>query len=220
MPVLIWHWFTCGDKASAAAIWLDCRKNLVQNVSMKIGYARMSTEEQNLDLQIEALTAARCDRTITGQAQGGAKAANTRTSFSRAMEFPEEGDLLMTWKQDRAGRFISDLIHLLKLFEGRGIEFRSLADGVDTTTADGKLFFHIMGALAGFESGLIQERAKAGLTAAKKHGKRLDRPPTLTPAQIQHVKTAVSAKRETVSNVAEIPDVNCSTIQRAIGAPR
>ena len=183
---------------------------------MKIGYARVSTEEQNLDLQIEALTEARCDRIITDQAQSGATAAESRAGFAEAMELLGEGDLLVVWKLDRVGRSIADLIHLLKLFGDRGIEFRSLTDGIDTTTAGGRLVFHIMGALAEFERDLIPERTKAGLRAAKKRGKRLGRPPALTDAQIAHAKTAIEAKRETVSGMAEILGVNRSTLQRAI----
>lgn len=135
---------------------LDRRKNLVQKESMKIGYARVSTEDQNLDLQIEALTEAGCDRIITDQAQSGAKAAETRAGFSEALELLGPADLLVVWKLDRVGRSIADLIHLLKLFGDRGIEFRSLTDGIDTTTAGGRLVFHIMGALAEFERDLIQ----------------------------------------------------------------
>jgi DNA invertase Pin-like site-specific DNA recombinase len=195
---------------------LDCRKNLVQKVSMKIGYARVSTEEQNLDLQIEALTEAGCDRIITDQAQSGAKAAESRAGFSEAMELLGEGDLLVVWKLDRVGRSIADLIHLLKLFGDRGIEFRSLTDGIDTTTAGGRLVFHIMGALAEFERDLIQERTKAGLRAARRRGKRLGRPPALSTAQIKHAKTVIETKRETVSGMAEILGVNRSTLQRAM----
>uniref|UniRef100_UPI000806EBB4 recombinase family protein n=1 Tax=Tritonibacter mobilis TaxID=379347 RepID=UPI000806EBB4 len=158
---------------------------------MKIGYARVSSVEQNLDLQIEALTEAGCDRIITDQAQSGATAAESRAGFSKAMELLSEGDLLVVWKLDRVGRSIADLIHLLKLFGDRGIEFRSLTDGIDTTTAGGRLVFHIMGALAEFERDLIQERTKAGLRAAKKRGKRLGRPPALTDAQITHARTAI-----------------------------
>lgn len=187
---------------------------------MKIGYARVSTEEQNLDLQVEALTAAGCDRIITDRAKSGATAAQNRTGFSEAMDLLGKGDLLVVWKLDRVGRSIADLIHLLKLFGDRGIEFRSLTDGIDTTTAGGRLVFHIMGALAEFERDLIQERTKTGLAAAKKRGKRLGRPPALTPAQIQHAKAAISAKQETVSGMAEILEVNRSTIQRAIGETR
>ena len=184
---------------------------------MKIGYARVSSVEQNLDLQIEALTEAGCDRIITDQAQSGATAAESRAGFSKAMELLSEGDLLVVWKLDRLGRSIADLIHLLKLFGDRGIEFRSLTDGIDTTTAGGRLVFHIMGALAEFERDLIQERTKAGLRAAKKRGKRLGRPPALTDAQITHARTAIEAKRETVSGMAEILGVNRSTLQRAMG---
>ena len=195
---------------------VDCRKNLMHKAVMKIGYARVSTDEQNLDLQIEALTEAGCDRIITDQAQSGAKAAETRAGFSEALELLGPADLLVVWKLDRVGRSIADLIHLLKLFGDRGIEFRSLTDGIDTTTAGGRLVFHIMGALAEFERDLIQERTKAGLRAAKKRGKRLGRPPALSTAQITHAKTVIETKRETVSGMAEILGVNRSTLQRAM----
>ncbi len=195
---------------------VDCRKNLVQKESMKVGYARVSTEEQNLDLQIEALTDAGCNRIITDKAQSGARAAEGRPGFSEAMDLLDSGDLLVVWKLDRVGRSIADLIHLLKIFGDRGIEFRSLTDGIDTTTAGGRLVFHIMGALAEFERDLIQERTKAGLRAAKKRGKRLGRPPVLSSAQIAHAKTVIETKRETVSGMAEILGVNRSTLQRAM----
>lgn len=182
----------------------------------KIGYARVSSAEQNLDLQIEALTEAGCDPIITDQAQSGATAAESRAGFSEAMELLGERDLLVVWKLDRVGRSIADLIHLLKLFGDRGIEFRSLTDGIDTTTAGGRLVFHIMGALAEFERDLIQERTKAGLRAAKRRGKRLGRPPALTATQIAHAKLAIDTKCETVSGMAEILGVNRSTLQRAI----
>lgn len=188
----------------------------MQKDRMKIGYARVSTEDQNLDLQIEALNEAGCDRVITDQAQSGATAAESRAGFCEVMELLEAGDILVVWKLDRVGRSIADLIHLLKLFGNRGIEFRSLTDGIDTTTAGGRLVFHIMGALAEFERDLIQERTKAGLRAAKKRGKRLGRPPVLTDAQITHARTAIEARRETVSGMAEILGVNRSTLQRAM----
>lgn len=195
---------------------LDWRKNLVQKDCMKVGYARVSTEEQNLDLQIEGLMEAGCDRIITDQAQSGVTTAESRAGFAEAMELLDAGDVLVVWKLDRVGRSIADLIHLLKLFGDRGIEFRSLTDGIDTTTAGGRLVFHMMGALAQFERELIQERTKAGLRAAKKRGKCLGRPPALTNVQIVHAKTAIETKRETVSGMAEILGVNRSTLQRAL----
>ncbi|WP_238987568.1 recombinase family protein [Roseovarius dicentrarchi] len=168
-------------RKSLISLALDRRKNLVQKDCMKIGYARVSTEEQNLDLQIEALTDAGCDRIVTDKGQSGARAAEGRPGFSEAMALLAPGDQIIVWKLDRVGRSIADLIHLLKTFDERGVEFRSLTDGIDTTTAGGRLVFHIMGALAEFERSLIQERTKAGLRAAKKRGKRLGRPPALTP---------------------------------------
>ena len=201
----------------------DCAglpQKTVQKESMKIGYARVSTEEQNLDLQIEALTEAGCDRIITDQAQSCAKAAETREGYSEAMGLLCNSDLLVVWKLDRVGRSIADLIHLLKLFGDRVIEFRSLTGGIDTATAVGRLVFHIMGALAEFERDLIQKRTKAGLASAKKRGERLGRPPALKHAQFQDAKAAISARQETVSGMAEILGGSHSTIQRTIGATR
>lgn len=199
------------------SLTLDCCKNLVQKDLMKIGYASISTEERNLDLQIEALTDAGCDRIVTDKGQNCERAAEARSGFSEAMALLGSGDQVVVWKLDRVGRSIADLIRLLKTFEERGFEFRSLTDGIDTTTAGGSLVFQMMGALAELERNLIQERTRAGLKAAKKRGKRLGRPPALTPAQIAHARVAISAKRETVTGMAEILGVNRSTIQRALG---
>ena len=185
---------------------------------MKIGYTRVSTEEQSLDLQIEALTDAGCDRIITDRGQGGIRAAEGRPGFTEAMDLLGPSDQMIVWKLDRVGRSISELIHFLKTFKERGIEFCSLTDRIDTTTAGGRAVLHIMGAIAELERDLIQERTKAGLRTAKNCGKRLGRPPALIPAQIAHAKAAIAAKRETVSGMAEILGVNRSTLQRAIGA--
>ncbi|MGU9957299.1 MAG: recombinase family protein [Arenicellales bacterium WSBS_2016_MAG_OTU3] len=191
---------------------LDRRKNLVQKESMKTSYARVSIEEQNLDLLIEAWG----DRIITDKTQSCAKAAETRAGFSEAMELLGLGDLLAVWNLDRVRLSSADLIHLLKLFGDREIEFRSLTDETDTTTVGGQLVFHTMEMLAEFERDLIQERTIAGLRAAKKRGKRLGRSPALSLALIVHAKTAIETKRETVSGIAEILGVNRSTPQRAM----
>lgn len=185
---------------------------------MKIGYARALSEEQNVDPQIEALAVAGCDRIVTERGQSGPHASKARTGFFEAMDLLGPGDQLIVWRLDRLGGSIADLIHLLKTFKERGIEFRSLSDGIDTTSAGGSSVFQVVGALAEFERNLVRERTKAGLRAAKKRGKRLGRPPALTPTQIEHVKAAISTKRETVTGMAEILGVNRSTIQRALGA--
>ena len=185
---------------------------------MKIGYARALSEEQNLDPQIEALTAAGCDRIVTERGQIGQPTSKTRTEFFEAMDLLGPGDQLIVWRLDRLGASITDLVNLLETFEERGIEFLSLSDGIDTTSAGGSSVFRIVGALAEFERNLIRERTRASLGAAKKSGKRLGRPPALTPTQIEHVKAAISTKRATVTGMAEILGVNRSTIQRALGA--
>lgn len=190
----------------------------MQKDYMKIGYARVSTEEQNLDLQIEALTDAGCQQIVTDIGQCGARADEARPGLSEAMALLGPGDQIIVWKLDRVGRSIAHLIHLLKTLEEREVEFRSLTESIDTTTAGGRLVFQIMGALAEFERSLTKERTKAGLQAAKKRGKRLGRPPALTPAQVAHARAAILAKRETVTGMAEILGVNRSTVQRVLGA--
>lgn len=123
----------------------------------------------------------------------------------------------MAWKLDRVRHSFADLIHLMNLFGERGIEFRSLTDRIDTTTADGRLVFHIMGSLAEFESDLIQEPTLAGrLRAAKRRDKRLRRPSAISSTHIYHAKTAIETKRDTVSGMAEMLGVNRSTLQRAV----
>src|SRR5438067_461399 len=140
---------------------------------MKIGYVRVSKQEQNEELQIDALKAAGCDKwfvdTITGS-----KAE--RKGLSEALAYLRPGDTFVVWKLDRAGRSLPHLIELLKDLQGRGIEFLSLTEQLDTTTPGGKLIFHLMGALAEFERDLIRERTNAGLAAAKARGRVGGRP--------------------------------------------
>ena len=181
---------------------LDSRENFVQKDRMKIGYARVSTEEQNLDLRTEVLAEAGCDRIVTDQTQSGATAAHSRAGFSETMGLLAEDDLMVVWKLDRIGRSIADLIHL------------SQPDGRDRHDNCGRPVFHIMGALAEFKRDLIQERTKAGLRATKKHrkrpGKLLPSPPPGLPMQKQ------PSKRETVSGRSGILGVNRSTLQHAM----
>ena len=150
------------DRAHRSRIALDCYKNLVQKTSMKVGYARVSPEEQKLDLLIKNLTVAVCDRLNTVQAQSRATATESRSRFSEAMELLCAGDLLVVWKLDGVKRSIADLINLLKLFGDQGVDLRSSIDEIATTAAGGR-GFHIMGA-----KGLIQERFTAVLASAKK----------------------------------------------------
>jgi DNA invertase Pin-like site-specific DNA recombinase len=140
---------------------------------MKIGYARVSTDEQNTALQHDALTAAGCDRIFTEQASGSL--AN-RPALAEALRLLNGGDTLVVWRLDRLGRSLSHLITLTLNLEARGVSFQSLSEAIDTRTACGRLMFHIMGALAEFERSLISERTKAGLAAARARGAVLGRP--------------------------------------------
>jgi DNA invertase Pin-like site-specific DNA recombinase len=135
---------------------------------MRIGYARVSTHDQNLNLQRDALKAAGCDKIIEDKASGG-KA--DRSGLQRACELLRKGDVLVVWRLDRLGRTLKHLIEFMAKLEEEGIGFQSLTEAIDTTTPGGKLVFHIFGALAEFERNLIRERTMAGLEAARKRGR-------------------------------------------------
>src|ERR671918_2664136 len=145
---------------------------------MLIGYARVSTHEQTLVLQQDALQKAGCNKLFTDTASG---AKTERIGLEQALTYVRKGDALVVWRLDRLGRSLPHLITTMTDLEERGIGFKSLTEHIDTTTSGGKLIFHIFGALAEFERNLIRERTTAGLTAARARGKRGGRPKTLTP---------------------------------------
>lgn len=138
-----------------------------------IGYARVSTTEQNLDLQVDALNAAGCKK-VYKDMMSGAKA--DRPGLEDALDYLREGDTLVVWRLDRLGRSLQHLIETVNKLESRNIGFKSLTEQIDTTTPSGKLIFHIFGALAEFERNLIRERTTAGLKAAKARGRLGGRP--------------------------------------------
>lgn len=138
-----------------------------------IGYARVSTVDQNPQLQLDALAAAGCERIFTEQASG-AKA--DRPQLDAVLEYIRPGDVLVVWRLDRLGRSLQHLIATVTELGGRGVGFRSLTEAIDTTTAAGRLLFHVMGALAEFERELIRERTLAGLAAAAAAGRTGGRP--------------------------------------------
>src|SRR5262252_2635760 len=143
---------------------------------MLIGYARVSTVEQNLALQRDALTEAGCQRIFTEQMSG---VVTDRPALHDALEFARSGDTLIVWKLDRLARSMKQLIETVETLRVRGIGFRSLTEALDTTTAQGRLVFHMFGALAEFERSLIRERTQAGLAAARRLGRTGGRPPKL-----------------------------------------
>ena len=181
---------------------------------MKIGYARVSTDEQNLDLQLDALTAAGCEQVFTDDGVSGT--VQSRHGLNQALGALSDGDSLVIWKLDRLGRSLSFLISLAERFERSGIGFCSLSDNIDTTTASGKFFFHMMGAMAEFERSLISERTKAGMKSARSRGKHLGRRQTLTSAQVAHARELVETEQQTISGAAELMGVSRWTVHRAL----
>lgn len=179
---------------------------------MKIGYARVSTDEQTLDLQFDALRACGCEYIFHDRGISGI--ATERSGLSEALATVGEGDVLVVWKLDRLGRSLGFLIELIKELRDRGAGFQSLTDGIDTTTAYGTLFFHIIGALAEFERALIVERTKAGMEAARRRGKRIGRPRKLTSDQVRQAMGLVEAS--TLEEVAKTFGVERSTLSKAI----
>src|SRR3990170_1172901 len=144
---------------------------------MLIGYARVSTHEQTLNLQQDALTKAGCTKIFTDTASG---AKVERKGLEEALNYVRKGDTLVVWRLDRLSRSLPHLIATMTDLLERGIGFKSLTENIDTTTSGGKLIFHIFGALAEFERNLIRERTQAGLVAARARGKKGGRPKVLT----------------------------------------
>jgi len=147
----------------------------------KVGYARVSTEEQKVDLQLNALKQAGCEQIFMDEGVSGAKA--DRAGLKKALVSLQPGDTLVVWRLDRLGRSLINLVSLMSELGNRGIEFYSLMENIDTSSAGGRLVFHLMAALAEFERSLISERTKAGMEAAKLKGIHVGRPRRIKPAQ-------------------------------------
>ncbi len=170
---------------------------------MKIGYARVSTKDQSLDLQEDALRKAGC-KTIYGEYISGAKA--DRPKLNELMGQLRQGDVVMVWKLDRLGRSLRDLVSLMSTFQDMGVGFKSLQDNIDTTTPMGKLNFHLFAALAEFERDIISERTKAGLAAARARGRKGGRPKGLSQKAKDKARLAESLYKERERSIAEICD--------------
>lgn len=179
----------------------------------QIGYARVSTQDQSPNLQIDALKAAGCDPVLIDQGLSGAKAE--RPALSRALRRLETGDVLVVWKLDRLGRSLSHLIETVGAIETKGAHFRSLSENIDTTSSGGRLVFHIMGAMAEFERALIVERTKAGMAVAKARGVKMGRKKLLDSIQLKQARMLLE-NGESVGHVAQGMRVSRSTLQRAL----
>lgn len=183
---------------------------------MKIGYARVSKDEQNLDLQIDALKAAGCDPIFSDSGVSGGVAPSKREGFAEAFAHLEAGATLAVWKMDRLGRSLSGIIETIDGFKARGVQFVSLTENIDTTNATGRAFWQFIGLMAELERGLIQERTKEGLQAARRRGKRLGRPPALSAEQVTHARSLIESGRETMGGMASALKVDRGTLRRAL----
>lgn len=184
---------------------------------MLIGYARVSTQEQNPTLQLDALRQAGCEKIYTEKASG---AQRERPELKAALDYLRAGDTLVVWKLDRLARSLRQLIETVENLHARQIGLRSLTEAIDTTTAGGKLVFHIFGALAEFERSVIRERTNAGLAAARARGKVGGRPTVLNAEDLRAVKALLRDPNITVEQVAKRLGVAPSTLYRYLPGGR
>ena len=152
---------------------------------MLIGYARVSTQDQNLDLQSEALTKAGCEKIFNDKISGSRA---ERPGLTKALEMLREGDTLVVWKLDRLGRSVKNLVDLVGELHQQGIQFKSLTDAIDTGTPSGRFFFHVMASLAEMERELTVERTRAGLEVARQLGRKGGRRRQMTESKIESAK--------------------------------
>ena len=179
---------------------------------MIVGYARVSTDDQTLALQLDALQAAGCEKVFRDTISG---TKTERPGLSKALDHVRNGDLLVVWRLDRLGRSLSHLIELIQTLEGRGVGFRSLTEQIDTTTSGGKLIFHIFGALAEFERNLIRERTMAGLQAARSRGRKGGRPKKPnTDTKIVMAKQLHADPNNSITDICKTLGVSRATLYR------
>jgi DNA invertase Pin-like site-specific DNA recombinase len=184
--------------------------------TMLIGYARVSTNEQTLDLQKDALEKIGCTK-IYSDVVSGAKAE--RKGLEEALEYVRAGDTLVVWRLDRLGRSLKHLIETITRLNNRKIGFKSITENIDTTTSGGKLIFHIFGALAEFERDIIRERTNAGLTAARARGRLGGRPKahTLnTPKKVALAQSLYENKNNTIEEICKTLHISRATLYRYI----
>jgi DNA invertase Pin-like site-specific DNA recombinase len=193
------------------------RDGEIHQRGLLIGYARVSTLDQNLALQQDALTSGGCEKIFTEQMSG---AVAGRPVLHEALDYARSGDTLVVWKLDRLARSMKQLIETIEKLRLRGIQFRSLTESIDTTTAQGLLVFHMSSALAEFERSLIRERTRAGLAAAKRIGRTGGRPPKLTEDDLEVARALLANPDIGVTQIADRLGVSPATLYRYIPAAR
>ena len=185
--------------------------------TVKIGYARVSTVDQNLELQMDALKEAGCEKIFSDRGVSGAEAE--RPGLDEALDRIRKKDTLVIWKLDRLGRSLSDLLSIVEYLKDRGAHFLSIQDGFDTSTASGKMVFSVKGAMAEYERKLIRERTMAGLKAARARGRLGGRPKALDKSQVKVAIALAEAGELTINEICEQVGCSRSTYYRQV-APK
>ena len=176
---------------------------------MLVGYARVSTFEQNLSLQVDALQQAGCEEIFEDRASG---AKTDRPGLQEAVKYVRQGDTLLVWRLDRLGRSLIHLIETVAQLEEQGIGFRSLQEAIDTTSSGGRLVFQIFGALAEFERNLIRERTLAGLKAARARGRIGGRPKALDATKTELLYKLYDEKQHTIKEICQLLGISKQTL--------
>jgi len=180
---------------------------------MKIGYARVSTEDQKLDLQFDALNKAECSKIFSDHTSG---AKLERNGLNNAIKYLRKGDSLVVWRLDRLSRSLKDLINTVSLLESKGVGLISLQESLNTNSSTGKLIFHIFGALAEFEKNIIKDRTIAGLKAARARGKKGGRPKALNGDDIKMLTKLYQDKEHSISHLCKLFKISKPTLYKYI----
>jgi DNA invertase Pin-like site-specific DNA recombinase len=180
---------------------------------MLIGYARVSTDDQKLNLQQDALRAAGCEKIFEDYLSGSKSA---RPGLNSALEMARAGDILVVWRLDRLGRSLKDLIQLTETLKENSIELCSLQESINTTSSSGKLVFHLFGALAEFERNLIRERTQAGLTAARARGRKGGRPKALDPKKRKLAVKLYNDRQYSIDEICQMMSISKQTLYNYI----
>ncbi len=183
---------------------------------MLIGYARVSTNDQETATQVAALKAAGCERIYREKASGGRW---DRPELHRLLDQLRKGDVLVVWKLDRLSRSLRDVLTIMERLGDSGAGFRSLTEAIDTTTPAGRMMMQMVGAFAEFERAMLRERTKAGLDSARREGRIGGRRPKLTPQQQSEIRKMVSKGRKTAADAARLFKVHPATVCRLLARP-
>ena len=192
---------------------LEPNDRLIVSELSRLGYARVSTDEQNLDLQQDALGAAGCEKVFVDKMSGSMQ---NRRGLQRALDSFRRGDTLVVWRLDRLGRSLKNLIELVTNLDDEGVAFQSIQEAIDTTSPGGKLVFHIFGALAEFERNLIRERTNAGLSSARVRGRKGGRPKSLDQAGRKLAVQLYNDGKHSVMDVCRMVGVSKPTLYKYV----